>query len=758
MGSFLRSGTALAVVAAALHAGAAWGQDTAAPPSAPTPSINQIEEIVVVARRTAERLQDVPIAVTAVSGETLQEAQITQSTDLIRLVPTLNVQQSSTGPGQSYSLRGIRTGVITYFNEVPTPTNAVNNQFWDLSSVQALAEPQGTLFGRNSTGGAILFVPQRPTSDLEGFVEAGYGNHDWRQATAVLNLPLHDMLQVRLGGRLLRRDGVVKNEIGPDLQSQHRDSFRASAVFAPADFIENYTVFDYTEVDETPAPLITSDVRPTAGCFPGLGCLYGSQPAALGAIQDELGIRRIRSSFPAIMDSTEWGISNVLTVEPAEGLSVKYVFGLRRSSYDRFTNQTSLDLPIQVGRNWQDYGRTTSHELQLLGDFLEGRLSWAMGIFHATERSDGGLSYSLFGPPGLPFSNERNNYTLIYQTRKSTGVYFQPTFGLTDNLNVTAGIRFNKDTAGLRSYSVGPQFTFFGPQICRFPPTAPGVDYGNCIRQIEDRYDAVTYNFSIDYRPSEAVLLYATTRRGYNAGGFNPSVPASLEPGAPEPAYGPEFIRDYEAGIKADWNLAGMPVRTNIAGFYAKYTDIQRNTFGVSAGGQTYIGISNGPKASIYGAQLQMSMQPVAGFLLNANYGYLHTGYDEGSPGFPEGNEFAQAPEHTVNLSGTYTHDLGDSGAIVANAGYTYQSRISFQDANLGSSLAFQKGYGIADARLSWRGIAGSGLGASIFVKNLTDEAYAIERQDLVSAFGFAGTTYNDPRTYGIELRYDFAE
>src|SRR3546814_6708146 len=112
-----------------------------------------------------ERLQDVPISITAIRAEKIESAQISQGSDLIRLVPTLNVQQSATGPGQSISRRGIRTGVITYFNEVPTPTNAVNKQTWDLQSVQALAGPQGTLFGRNSTGGAILFVPRRPSDE-----------------------------------------------------------------------------------------------------------------------------------------------------------------------------------------------------------------------------------------------------------------------------------------------------------------------------------------------------------------------------------------------------------------------------------------------------------------------------------------------------------------------------------------------------------------------------------------------------------------
>jgi len=759
MSNILRAGGSLAALIVSLHlSSVALAQNgaTALPDAGSVAAGDGLGDIVVVARRAEERLQDVPISITAISGEKLKAAQITQGSDLIRLVPTLNVQQSSTGPGQSYSLRGIRTGVITYFNEVPTSTNAVNNQLWDLSSLQALAGPQGTLFGRNSTGGAILFVPQKPTGDLEGFVEAGYGNYDWRQLTSTVNLPIMEQIKLRVGGRLVRRDGFVRNEIGPDLNSQHRDSFRASLLLEPSNFISNYTVFDYTKANETAPALITSNVLATAGCFPGLGCLYGDRPAVLGALQNRLGIRRIRSHFPGIQDSKEWGLSNVLAVEPADGITLKYIFGLRRSSYNRYTNQTSLDLPIQIGNNFQDYGRTISHEIQALGAVLGGRLNWATGIFLSKQVSDGGLSYSLFGDATLPFSNDRNNYTRIYQSQKTTGVYAQATLEVAEGLNLTGGIRFNQDMAGLTTSSVGPQFTFFGPQICRFSPTAPGVDFVNCVRRIKDSYDAVTYNFSIDYRASRNLLLYATTRRGYNSGGFNPSVPATQEPRAPQPAFGPEYIRDYEAGVKADWYIAGMPVRTNLSGYYAKYSDIQRSTFGVSESGQTFIGTSNGPKATIYGLQLESTLRLVEGFLINANYGYLHTRYDEGSPGFPKGNSFAQAPKHTLNLTANYTHDLGPAGAIVANAGYTYQSRVSFQDANLGSALAFQKGYSLVDARLGWNAIAGSPINAALFIKNLTNEAYALERQDLVSAFGFAGTIYNDPRTFGIEISYRF--
>src|SRR3546814_17510603 len=134
-----------------------------------------------------------------------------------------------------------------------------------------------------------------------------------------------------------------------------------------------------------------------------------------------------------------------------------------------------------------------------------------------------------------------------------------------------------------------------------------------------------------------------------------------------------------------------MPVRTNLSGFYSKYTNIQRSTFGVSDTGQTDIGISNGPKTTTYGLQLEATIQPAAGLLLNANYGYLHTKYDDGSPGCHNGNAFEQAPKHTVTLCDHYTRDLGDAGELAASAGYTYQSTVSYQAPPLGTAIALQQ-------------------------------------------------------------------
>lgn len=714
-----------------------------------------LDDIVVVARRTEERLQSVPLSVTAISDETIRNASITTATDLIRVVPTLVVAQGLYDAGTSYSLRGIKTGVTTYFNEVPVQGVVVDNQLWDLGSIQAISGPQGTLFGRNSTGGAILFVPQRPTSDFEGFVEAGYGNNNLREATAVINIPFGEVLRVRIGGRMVRRNGVVKNTLGPDYQSIHRDFARVSAVFEPVSWLSNYTVFDYGNRDETPYSFITSPVNPTLGCFPGLGCVYGNLPTQQGDQQNRFGIRKIASSFDTFLKNEQWGVSNILTAKLGQNFTLKHILGHRDGSSNQFKNQVSLDLPVQLGRNFVPKWKTTTNELQLIAGLWDNRLQLTTGAFISDQTVNSGNSYQLLGQIGQPFQDSRNSFNISTSTGNAKAIYAQGTLQVVDGLKFTAGIRYTKDKATLRTSQFGPAFFFFGPQVCQLPKV-PGVDLVNCSRFLSAEYDAVTYNVSLDYAVTDKVLLYAATRRGYNGGGFNPNVPQANDPTAPQTAYGPERITDYEAGIKADWQLGAMPVRTNLSVFLAKYNDIQRSISGIDSTGQPFIGIATGPKATIYGAQFELTARPFRGFQLNGTLGLLNTRYDTAAPGFVAGNSFAQAPKATFSVGTTYTHELDAGGTIVANAAYTHQSSITFQDVNVGSMFNRQKAYGLLDMRLDWNGIAGLPVDLGVYVKNLTQTNYALERQDVFQSFGFVGTVYNDPRSFGAQLRYRF--
>lgn len=738
---------ALTIMAVPLSSALAQGRESG----------SSLEEIVVVARRTEERAMDVPITITAISATQIKAAQIDNGADLIRLVPTLNVQQSSTTPGQSYALRGIRNGVVTYFNEVATQTEAVDDQIWDLSSIQALSGPQGTLFGRNSTGGAILFVPQRPTDELEGFVEAGYGNYNETKVTGVLNLPLTDTFKMRVGARHVKRDGVVENLLNSDMQSRDRRMFRVSALFEPIDGISNYTVFDYAERDENPPTLLAESVRATAGCFTGLGCLYGTLPFQQGQLQEQLGIRKIASSYNSFLESKSWGLSNVFSFNLTDSMTLRYLFGHRFNESDFFKNQTSLNLPVQVARQSVADWKVDNHELQLTGDLFDKSLSWTTGLFYNETTNEPYRSYSLFGSTTLPFDPERNLTSFDESERTTKAFYGQLTYRFTEQLSVTAGARYTEEDASLVTSSFGPRFTFFGPKVCRFPASAD-VDLVNCVRSLSDDYNAVTYNFSIDYKITEDMLVYLTHRKGFNAGGFNTGVPVSQgSQGGLEPVYDPEYIKDYELGFKGNWHLGDMPVRSNIAYFYADYEDIQRSVAGI-INNVPFTGTGNGAEATVQGLQLETSFIPLPGLQINFNYGYLDAKYTKGTTVFPKGNEFAQAPENTINASINYTVPVDAGGDLFFDLGYTYQSKVAFSDSNINNPDQFQKAYDLIDARIGWNQLAGSAFDVSLYGKNLTDEEYALELQDNRAAFGFKGVLYNEPRTYGLEVRYSFGK
>jgi iron complex outermembrane receptor protein len=771
----------LIVIAAATLLGRPSFAQTAAAQAAPPAgggASAEVGEVVVVARRINERLQDVPLTVSVANQQTLKQIQVDEGADLIKLVPTLNVEIQSNFPGATYAIRGIRDGVVSYFNEVPlkNDTQATDDQLWDLGSIQALAGPQGTLFGQNATGGAILFLPQRPTQTFGGYVDASYGNFNHEQLTAVLNLPVNDMLQLRLGYHLNKHDPFVNNiGTGDSRQSENRNAFRFSALFSPTPTITNYTVFDYGHRDEKPSALISEFLTPV----PGPSGNYWAEfyaPTLLPmqqARQDALGIRTIDTPYSATDTATNYGVSNIFTDSLTSNLTLKYIFGYRAWSFNESSSDSSYSVPIELGRDTTDGASQYTHEVQLLGKLFDGRLSWTAGYFTSQSTIPLVSDFQLYGEPGQPFSPSVDVYEPSVAKSGTQAGYVQASFAATSKLNITAGVRYTANTASSVSSTHEPAKFFTAtigssPTVCGLSPTQPGVDYAACTQSQSLAENAVTYSLSVDYHFSPGVMVYATTRNGYNVGGFNPSAPANPPPGAPGPVFKPEFVTDYELGAKLQGKLGDMPYRADLSGYFVNYTDIQQSQFGFDPA--PYSGTGNGPKAQIYGFQLESAFEPIHGLNLSVNYGYLHTGYTQGAPGFEQGNSFGQAPEHTINLSGTYHHPLPAGGAFMASLDWSYQSRITFQN-NQSSFIqftpggpevavpllhAFQPAYGIADGEIGWESVFNSPVDVILFVKNLTNASYAVQVQDQTALLGFTGVVYDDPRTFGVKLHYRF--
>jgi iron complex outermembrane receptor protein len=716
---------------------------------------NKLEEIVVVARRREENLQSVPMTVTAISASVLERNTVQTGTDLQGFVPTLSVTQEATSANVGYSIRGVRSGVLTYFGDVPVDPDVTDLQLWDLSTVQALAGPQGTLFGRNSTGGAILFIPQKPTKDFEGYAEVTGGNHGYWQTSAVVNLPVSDTLQFRLGTQITRRDGIVENSLGPDLQSQHRDAYRLSALWTPTDAISNYTVFDYAERDEQPFPFVTRNMI-LAPCNPALGNLitcpfvYGSLPAQQFALQQQLGIRNVASPQPTLQQTRPWGVMDVLSGH-FDGFDAKYIGSYRSDKSNQLANQTSLAIPVTIGDNDEPSNFTNTQELQLFGKSLHDSLDWIVGTFYLRNSNRNSAYYELLGPVGVPFSPAIAQGSGASSTLESIAAYMQGTYAITNQFKLTMGVRYTHDKPTSTSFSTAPAPT---GSTCILPADAPGVNLTTCQLPLETTFHAITYNVSLDYQITPEFLVYVTTRRGYNTGGFNAAVPVA-------PTFQPEYITDYEIGMKSEWMVGNHPIRGNASTYLSKYRDIQRFTnFFEGNPPAAVVGTFNAAAATLYGAQAEVDVGLTNNLELAAYFAYLHSKYDSFDNvliGDATGNRFAQAPEHTARASLTYHQPVSLGGEVRGTVSYAFQGAESFVDANLGMPNAFQGGYGLVDARLDWREVAHSHVDLGLFVKNLTNKVYAINILDeTATPLAYASVAYGDPRTYGAQIRYRF--
>jgi iron complex outermembrane receptor protein len=752
---------------AALMAGPTiFGLDAVhAEPAADQPGgeASELGEVVVVARRVEESLQKVPLTITAVSAEELKVQTITTGTDLQGLVPSMSVGISIFGATQQYSLRGIRDGVVEYLNEVPIDSVLVDSQLWDLSSVQAVSGPQGTLFGRNSTGGDVLFVPQKPTSDFGGYAQVRYGSYNLTDAIAVVNMPLGDTLQIRLGGQFTNRDGITKNISGNDLGKLAHQNVRFSLLYTPLPWLSDYAVVSLAYRHDTPVAQVSGIAGTQASVnssLPGGAyafyeflnpALYNYDPHIYYdslLAQQTRGIRTVDVPMQSAADNKLYHFSNILKASLGP-ITLKYIAGYQGSDNHQLISDLSIPLPIIIGQNDDTRGMVTQ-EGQILGKTFSDRLDWVAGVYYSNSWSSGLNSYLLFAQRGTPFNNSTTQQSgAPVNNTRSVAEYAQGTLSLWEALKLTSGIRYTRDH--LDTVQLG----YFPGQICNLP--SPPADPATCRQAISTHSDALTYNISLDYQLNSNLLLYATARKGYNAGGFNVGFP----PPVPDVVQ-PETIKDYEVGLKSDGHLGSMPFRMNLSAYLSHYNNIQRTVgviYPINGNNTVVTAFLNAATATLYGSQIEVSARPLPDLTLLASYGYLHTKYDsfETFLGSATGNKFAQAPDTTAHLSATYQHSVS-AGQLVANASYSYISSVNFNDINLGEPGDRGAGHGLLDLRLGLENIGDQRVDVAVYAKNVTNKVYELNASDDTAQFGFVSRQYGDPRTFGVEVRYSFGK
>lgn len=793
----------LGAVAAALLAQPAFAQDSMASSGGDDvqadPAQSGFEEIVVTARKVGETAQSLPITVAAFSGEELQTRGVLTAQDLQAVTPGLTVSNNATGGVPVFAIRGTSTelgidgGVAIYFNDVPLiSTVGIMNSFYDVSTVEILKGPQGTEFGTNTTGGTISVRSNLPTDEFEGYVRAGYGNFNRHEFEGAINIPITDAVKLRLAGNFVKRDGFVKNPTNAGItpkayQDEDHYSLRGTLMIETGP-LENVLIADYYNRDEAPfTPVPVKFVRSGIGLFlPDLGARLGNArtifqgPNATGVQPDLFG----RADL--------YGIQNRTNLELSDTLSIRNVLGYRhddtRTSED--TSGTNLVL-VNVLRDTNASNWTNDFTLRFDDADLGLRIS--LGGYYSRLRQAIGLNANvlqgIFGFFGAP-RNVISTINLERRETESKAIYINGEYDITDTLVVAGGFRHNWDdvrsnvTAGSALFNPAtplgtlPIFGLgFTPTAARPCDLSSLVGYANfnpvnCTASREISFKAPSWLLSISNNFSDRVLGYAKISHGYLAGGTNFTLRD-----AGRTFFQPEKNTMIEAGVKADWEIAGRPIRTNLAIYRGRIKNKQVFANANYDGGGTGFGVVNAAKQTVYGADFELRYSPVESLTLDFSYNYINSKFNRfiypelGGPSAAtripavdlSGATPAQTPKHQINGAITYDLPLAESAGDMSMtvSGYytssiTQANRLGEFDRIAGGELNVLEGYFIANASLNWQGILGSPVSGQLWVRNMFDRQYATGSNIQFLTFGYGTRTFGAPRTYGISLSVEF--
>jgi iron complex outermembrane receptor protein len=730
------------------------------------------EEVIVTARRKEERLQAVPIAITAFDSGQLKDRNITSSQDLGLYVPSL-VMNNNAGIAPGFVLRGQGStlgagpGVIAYFAEVPfiNGQNATGSfqggtgpgMFYDLESIQVLKGPQGTLFGRNTTGGAILFTPQKPNDDNDGYAQLTLGDYNGREVEAALNVPIvADRLLLRMSGDVSMRDGYTR-DVGPYFPGRDYDNrdywaFRLSLVARPSDIFENYLIASSLYVHQNGAGGSIFALKPggvALSAFPAIADYLVTQQA--------LGPRETQLSTAQIDKQWTYGAIDSARLDIGDDLAIKNIAGYQADKNSvGIIDYDGAPFAIQdtsVPNRWEGSGEQYSEELQATGKALGGRLEWTAGFYLEYDKPTEVPQYDVASPIETSGSYQPSLIVVRGSTiQRTEALYGQASYDLSglwdglEGLKFTAGLRYTWD---YRSDQNDIYVTNLGGKCGE----RPGFFVPSCALATSGRFQAPTWTLALDYQLDPDTLVYATGRRGYKSGGFNLNTPDH----SMFSTFQPELVTDVEIGLKADWTIFGASARTDIDAFHTDYTDIQR-AISVLINGLSSPVTENAAVATIEGVEFEGTVLPTARTELSLAYSYLSSRYDTyTSPtlGDLSGLRFPFTPKNKISLTGRYHLPIGtDWGDLSLAATWLLQSSVDAgSDFDRSGVIG---GYDLVNLRLDWKHAMGSALDLSLFATNAAGTVYRTRISALYNIFGVAGADYGEPRIFGAQLSYRF--
>lgn len=763
------------IAAAAAYPTDAPAADAAADSSATTADSGDMQAITVTARRTSERAQDVPVSLTAISAESLTEQKIDSQTDLQFATPGLTVRQTGSSDQLNFAIRGqsidafsfASPAVVAYFNEVQVGGGAATSLF-DLESIQVLKGPQGTLFGRNATGGAVLYGATQPTDNFGGYVKVGYGNYNDEELEAAVNIPILTGIDLRVSGKIEQRDGYQDNL----LLDTHPNSIDSRVgrvglrIAPPESGFANVTMVQYGKygglvgqdkmtnangVNGAPSTYfdpVTGTIKPLvtnmAAAYPAgvisndprVNALFNGVADFLTK-QAKVGFYDVYSTASDARDNEQTLVTNTTTYDLGENTQIKNIYG-----YNNALNKEDSDiegspydfLEVGGGPAANDKGYTFgvkqwSEELQVNGK--AGPIKYIGGVYVSKEDDHTRIPLTVTGDLGAAYLGAYD-FTV---TDKSKAVYGQGTYGITDELNLSGGLRYTWEEVSILQ---------------------GGDSLLNVLNAGDDsRKDSKpSWLIGIDYKLVPGLLIYFNQRGSWRTGGFNGTSAASFPNAA---TFKPETTFDFELGTKFVGHLAGLPIRFNFDVYDQHIKDVQR---------APYLNISalagNVNAARVTGFEFDNSVDVLSWLELGSAFSYADARYTD-PRAVVAGTDFIFGPyADTPKVTGSayfraFTHLPDNRGEIALRTQLYSQSYFYYSNLNdtivPGCRIG---GYSLINIRAEWNAIAGTKVDGALYVNNVADKEYNVGGFPLGAVTGSNAVLPGTPRMFGVELNVRF--
>lgn len=679
-----------------------------------------LEEVVVTAQKREQNLQDTPIAIAAYDQQAIEDQQVYDIADVTTSAPNVQIAPSPGGStGATVTIRGAsminpavtwEPAVGIYVDGVFVAKN-IGGLFdvAELERIEVLRGPQGTLYGKNTTGGAINLITRKPAEEFGGKVKLGAGNYNYTEAALSLDTgKLADLVSVNIAYNKRDRDGFYENTSATadidEFKKLDSEAGKVSALFDVSDAVEIYYNYDWSKRDNT----VAFGQPEMADVSLNLPAPYREDSGAL----DGAGVDQSESS----------GHSLHITWDINDDLTLKSITAQREMSFDDYNDYDGNDsLGFHTERHVEH--DQVSQEFQLIGRVAS--INYVAGLYFFDDDSDAANPYNF----GIIL---RNFYGVETQ---STAIFGQADWAATDALTLTAGVRWTYEEKDAYVKHPDDPYTPYSAEM--------GDDWTN-----------VSPMIAVSYAINDDVTTYAKVSKGWKSGGFNAE--AATPPEAVEP-YDEEVLTAYELGLKA--RFLDNRVQTNIALFKNDIEDMQISSYDSSTG---YSKVANAGEAEIQGLELEAIWMVTEEFTAYLNYGYLDPEYKDyvdpvSLAQLKDVNKFVYSPENKVALGLEYVSDVG-FGELRARVDYSYTDEQYFYNDLYSAMVTAADSYSLINARVAITDMDmgdGQSLEMGAWVKNLTDEEYRVN--GIPSPTALEGLNYyGDPRTVGIDVTYSF--